>query len=246
MSGYGQFCPVAKATEVIGGRWTPLVLRELLFGSRRFNDLQRGVPLMSRTLLAHRLRQLADAGIITSIGKDRGLGYEYALTPAGEALRPVIEALSQWGQTYGQARIAPEDYDPALFAWGLRRQIDPARLPEQRFIIRFDFRNVPRRRRAFHTWWLLLDRREIDICAKDPGFQIDAVVSADIGALVRMWLGYARLAAAIRSGAVQIEGSRMACKLVENLFHPRSAASPGPAAGRCSAGNPVKFRNARI
>jgi len=82
MSGYGQFCPVAKATEIIGGRWTPLLLRELLFGSRRFNDLQRGVPLMSRTLLAQRLRQLADAGIVAAAGKDQGRGYQYSLTPA--------------------------------------------------------------------------------------------------------------------------------------------------------------------
>jgi DNA-binding HxlR family transcriptional regulator len=230
MTGYGQFCPVAKATEIIGGRWTPLVLRGLLFGSRRFNDLQRGVPLISRTLLAQRLRQLADAGIVATIEKDRGRGSEYSLTPAGEALRPVIEALSQWGQTHGQAHLQPDDYDPALFVWGLRRQIDPSSLPERRFIIHFKFRNVPRSRRAFHSWWLLLDRNHIDICAKDPGFEIDAVVSADIRVLVRAWLGYTELTAAIRSGSIQIEGSRAACRIIENLLAGSPAGSPRHAA----------------
>jgi len=181
---------------------------------------------MSRTLLAQRLRQLADAGIVAAVGKDQGRGSEYSLTPAGEALRPVIDALSQWGQTHGQAHLTPNDYDPALFVWGLRRQIDPTRLPERRFIIRFNFRNVPRSRRTFHTWWLVLDRSQVEICGKDPGFAIDAEVSADIGVLIRVWLGYDGLAAAIRSGSVQIEGNPASRGMVASLLDLQPRPSP--------------------
>ena len=143
MKGYGQFCPVAKAAEIVAERWTPLVLRELLCGSRRFNDLHRGVPLMSRTLLAGRLERLEDAGIVRSATRARGRGREYHLTAAGEELRPLIECLGEWGQRWARAQVGRGDLDPGLLMWDIHRRVNLEALPPERVVVRFDFRGVP-------------------------------------------------------------------------------------------------------
>ena len=206
MRSYGQFCPVARGAEVFAERWTPLVLRELLCGSRRFADLHRGVPLMSRALLAQRLRQLEDAGIVQSTPKTRGRGYEYALTPAGEELRPVIEDLGGWGQRWARSQLGREDLDPGLLMWDIHRRVNVDRLPERRAVVRFDFRGVPRASRCPTTWWLILQRPEVDLCLKDPGFEVDLVVHADVAALTRVWMGDVRLADMMRQGLIRLDG----------------------------------------
>jgi DNA-binding HxlR family transcriptional regulator len=207
MQGYGQFCPVAKTLELIGGRWTGLIIRELLLGSCRFNDLQRGVPLMSKTLLIQRLRELEDACLVASVSKARGRGREYRLTEAGEALRPIVENMSQWGQVHAQNRLGPEDYDPSLLLWSIRRQVNPETLAAGRCVIRFELRNVRRSRRRLDTWWLVIDRSDIDICSQNPGFEVTVVVNADIAALTRVWLGYLGLTEATGDGRIRIEGA---------------------------------------
>jgi DNA-binding HxlR family transcriptional regulator len=140
--GYGQFCPVAKAAEVIGDRWNPLVLREMLYGNRHFNDISRGVPLMSRALLVQRLKELEKAGVVVSQEKETGQGYEYLLTPAGEALRPLIEAMGVWAQQWGSEQIEPEDLDDALLMWGMRRRVNLDVVPVQKVVLQFDFRGL--------------------------------------------------------------------------------------------------------
>lgn len=206
MRGYGQFCPVAKAAEIVAERWTPLLLRELLCGSRRFADLRRGVPRMSRALLAQRLRQLEDAGIIRSTPKTRGRGREYALTPAGQELRPVIERFGEWGQRWVRSQLGREDLDPGLLMWDIHRRINVDRLPERRVVVRFDFRGVPRALRCPTTWWLILQRPEVDLCLKEPGFEVDLVVHADVAALTRVWMGDVRLADVMRQGLIRLDG----------------------------------------
>jgi DNA-binding HxlR family transcriptional regulator len=205
--GYGQFCPVAKASEIVAERWTPLVLRELLCGSQRFNDLHRGVPLMSRTLLTRRLRELEDAGVIERRESSPG-GSEYRLTPAGEELRPIIEQLGAWGHRWVRRDVEGDDLDPSLLMWDVRRRIDRAALPDRRVVVRFDLRGVPREHSAQRTWWLVLDRDEVDLCLKDPGFPVDITVDADLGALTRVWMGRLAFAEAVRSGLVHTEGQR--------------------------------------
>ena len=206
MSAYGQFCPVAKAAEIVAERWTPLVLRELLCGSRRFVDLHRGMPLMSRALLVQRLQQLEDAGIVRSTPKPRGRGREYALTPAGEELRPVIEQLGEWGQRWARSQLRREDLDPGLLMWDIHRRLNVERLPERRVVVRFDFRGMPRASRCPTTWWLVLQRPEVDLCLKDPGFEEDLVVDADAAALTRVWMGDVRLADAMRQDLIRLDG----------------------------------------
>jgi DNA-binding HxlR family transcriptional regulator len=208
MKGYGQFCPVAKAAEIVAERWTPLVLRELLCGSRRFNDLHRGVPLMSRTLLAERLEQLEHAGIVRSVPRPRGRGRDYYLTPAGEELRPLIERLGEWGQRWARAQIGRSELDPGLLMWDIHRRVNVDALPSKRVVVRFDFRGVPTIMRCPRTWWLVLERRQVDLCLKDPGYLVDIVVSADLRALTRVWMGDVRLAETVRDGLIRLDGPR--------------------------------------
>jgi DNA-binding HxlR family transcriptional regulator len=206
MKGYGQFCPVAKAAEIFAERWTPLVLRELVCGSHRFSHLHRGVPLMSRTLLAQRLAQLEDAGIVRSAARTKGRGREYFLTPAGEELRPVIERLGEWGQRWARKEVRAEDLDAGLLMWDIRRRMNTDRLPERRVVVRFDFRTLPRTVRRPPTYWLILEQPDVDLCLKDPGFEIDLAVDADLVALTKAWMGDVRLADTMRSGLVRVEG----------------------------------------
>ncbi len=204
MSGYGQFCPVAKATEVIAERWTPLVIRELLCGSHRFNDLQRGMPLISRSLLAKRLRDLEAAGVVERRRGIDGRGSEYHLTPAGEELRPIIMALGTWGQRWVRDEVSRDDLDPRLLMWDMQRSIEIDALPDHRVVVRFRFTdvigNLPR------VTWLILDRDEVDVCYRDPGFEVDLVVSGRLRVLIGVWMGDRSMASAIRAGELQVEG----------------------------------------
>ena len=206
MKGYGQFCPVAKAAEIFAERWTPLVLRELVCGSHRFSDLHRGVPLMSRTLLAQRLRQLEQAGIIRSAAKAKGRGQEYFLTPAGEELRPLIEGLGEWGQRWARSQINKDDLDPGLLMWDIHRRLNIERLPTHRVVVLFEFRGVPKAWQTLRSFWLILQRSDVDLCLKDPGFEVDLVVDADLAALTRVWMGDVRFLDAMRSKLVRLEG----------------------------------------
>ena len=206
MKGYGQFCPVAKAAEIFAERWTPLVLRELFCGSHRFSHLHRGVPLMSRSLLAQRLAQLEDAGIIRSEARTKGRGREYFLTPAGEELRAVIENLGEWGQRWARSQVRADDLDAGLLMWDIRRRLNTDRLPDRRVVVQFDFRAVPKTVRSPATFWLILEHPDVDVCLKDPGFEIDLYVNADLRALTKAWMGDVRLADAMRSGLVKVQG----------------------------------------
>lgn len=206
MRGYGQFCPVAKAAEIVAERWTPLVLRELLCGSRRFSDLHRGVPLMSPTLLAQRLEQLEDAGIVRSVPRPHGRGREYELSAAGEELRPLIDRLGEWGQRWARAQIDRGDLDAGLLMWDIHRRVNVDALPPERVVVRFDFRGAPATMRCPRTWWLVLARAEVDLCLKDPGFSVDVVVTADLRTLTRVWMGDVPMAAALRAGSIRLEG----------------------------------------
>lgn len=206
MRGYGQFCPVAKASEVIAERWTPLILRELLSGTRRFNDLQRGVPLMSRSLLAKRLRELEDAGVIEQrpSRSDRRAS-EYHLTRAGEELRSVIESLGVWGQRWVVKDVEEDDLDPSLLMWDIRRNLVPSEPPDQRVVVRFDLIGTERARAR---WWLLVDAHEVDLCMTNPGFDIDLVVEASLKGLTRYWIGRASWKELLQGGEVELSGPR--------------------------------------
>ena len=204
---FGQFCPVAVACEVFAERWTPIILRELLAGSHRFNQIQRGIPLISRPLLARRLRDLEEAGIVISTPMAAGRGRDYRLTDAGMEFRAVIEGLGMWGQRW-TVRVNPRNLDAGLLMWNIRRRIPVERLPAQRVVVRFDYRGVPAGHRSPRTYWLELDAPEVDLCVSDPGFEADLYVDADLAAMTRVWLGDLPLTSVLRSKDVRITGPR--------------------------------------
>jgi len=206
--GYGQFCPIAKAAEVICDRWTPLVLRELMVGARHFNEIAAGVPLMSRTLLAQRLRELEDAKVLARAPKRGGRGSEYALTEAGEAIRPIIEGLGMWSMRWGGADIKLGDLDDKFFPLGLRRILRLTVLGSRNLVLRLDFRGLKGSKVAQRSWWLVTTADDVDVCFKDPGYEVDATISADLSTYVRVLLGREPLASALRSGALRFDGPR--------------------------------------
>jgi DNA-binding HxlR family transcriptional regulator len=210
-TGYGQFRPIAKASEILATRWTPLILRELMGGSYSFNDIHRGMPLISRAVLVSRLRELENQGVIERRPRAVGGGREYWLTPAGEALRPVVGAIGQWGLTYPRERLKTTDLDPTLFLWVVRRRADRATLPDRRVVVRFEFSGVPANRAKFRVMWLLLERSGVDVCVKDPGFAVDLVCRGRIADFVAVYLGHVRWSDMEGKG-LSIEGDHRVAK----------------------------------
>jgi DNA-binding HxlR family transcriptional regulator len=190
-AGYKQFCPIAKGAEIVATRWTPLILRELMCGERSFNDIHRGVPLMSRALLADRLRQLEGDGIIEKRARRGGKGYEWQLTRAGDALREVVATLGRWGLIYGRDRVRTDEHDPNVLMWAMRRRVDRNALPARRIVIRFDLSGVPRSRTGARLYWLVLEPGNVDVCLKDPGYAVDVTVAGNVATLIEVYLGHA-------------------------------------------------------
>ena len=191
--GYKQFCPVAMAAELLCTRWTMVLLRELIAGSTRFNDLRRGVPKMSPTLLSQRLKELEVAGVIErrALKSEKGV-FEYRMTEAGKDLRPVVEAMGFWGQKWVEARRSLNNLDPSLLMWDMRRNLNPAPLPDRRTVIEFLYPQLPVSKRF---WWLVVEKQgEVDLCWSDPGFDVDLYVSTDLRTMTAIWMGLTTIA----------------------------------------------------
>jgi DNA-binding HxlR family transcriptional regulator len=202
MASYGQFCPVAKASEVLCERWVPLILRELMNGSERFNEIRRGVPLISTALLSARLRQLADRGVIRRVTDGRSSTYH--LTEAGWELYPIIEAMGVWGQRWSRSRYTADELDPSLLMWDMRRMLQPGGLRPDRTVVEIRFRAAPPGRSAF---WLVVDD-SIDLCLVDPGHPVDLRVTASVRSLTEVWMGDRTMHDAISNGSIQLDGPR--------------------------------------
>ena len=210
-SGFGQFCPVAVACEIFAERWTPIILRELFAGSDHFNQIHRGIPLISRALLSRRLRDLEAAGVIAKERLADHRGYRYQLTEAGKEFRPVIEALGTWGQRW-TVRVQPRNLDARFLMWNVRRRIARELLPEQRVVVCFNFASVPRSYTGPRAFWLLLERTQVEVCVDDPGFEVDLHVEADLAAMAGVWLGDLSFDSAQRAGTIKLIGPRALAK----------------------------------
>lgn len=218
---YGQYCPIAKALEVVGDRWTLLIVRDLLTGTTQFNELERGLPGISRALLAERLRRLQRLGIVERNTVDSGRSRSsYRLTRAGTELQAVIDALLVWGAAWAFESPTPEDLDPLLLLWWMRGRVCAAELPEHRVVIQFDFRGA----RA-ETYWLVLTRADTSICLTHPGFEVDMIVTADLAACFEVWLGRVELDAALADGRVAIDAAPLLVQAFPRWF-PGSLAAP--------------------
>lgn len=203
MKEYGQYCPVARACEVLGDRWTLLIVREMLAGVAHFNDLERGLPGIPRSLLSQRLNYLEQAGVVERTRRPDGRTGEYHLTAAGHELQHMVDALGTWGARWAFGDIRPTELDPALLLWMMRRRIRRRGLPSRRMTLEFRFPG------ARPEWlWLVIDRTDVSVCLKHPGFEPDLRITANLSTFYNAWLGRITFDDAVRRGAVRAEGER--------------------------------------
>lgn len=225
---------MAAAAEILTERWTLLVVRELLGGSRRFNDIHRGVPLMSSSLLAQRLRRLQRVGVIQRRPRTDGSGHEYRLTEAGEELGPLVREMGVWGRRWAQADLSQDEPDVAVLMWWLHRAVPVDALPDERVVVRFRYPASPPEKRS---WWLVLARPEVDLCLTDPGFGSDLVVRSDTRTMTAVFMGDIAIGDALRRRDLRLEGPEHLVKAFPSWMgvSPFASARPartGPAAIR--------------
>ena len=209
MKTYGQFCPLAQATQLLCERWTLIIVREFIAGSTRFSDLQKGVPLMSPTLLSARLKHLTKSGVIERTGSAGN--HCYQLTQAGNELRPVIELLGAWGHRWVKSDLNSGDLDASLLMWDIRRTVDPAVFPNHQIVIHFNFPDAPI---GASDWWLISRRGEVDLCLNDPGHDIDILITCSLKVMTSVWICEKSFDASTVNGDIVIMGDpRLTSKL---------------------------------
>ncbi|MDF0748640.1 helix-turn-helix transcriptional regulator [Marinobacter sp. 71-i] len=214
MQSYGQFCPVAKAAEILGERWTPLIIRELLCHPQSFNELRNGLPLISPTLLSNRLKTLEHRGVLRRECSEKGVAY--CVTDAGEELRTVITEMGVWGQRWARSNLAREDLDPTLLMWDIHRRLDIKHLPAGRTVIRFEF----------------------DVCLKDPGYDIDLLIHSPLNVMTGVWMGDRALHEELKSHTIRLAGDTALKESLPdwfllNVFSGVRPASDSDQGGRC-------------
>lgn len=200
MNKYGQYCPLARAAEILGDRWTLLVVRNLLCGAEHFNELERGLPGIPRALLAERLRRLQRVGVVEKMTAARGRKTTYRLTPAGCELSDVVEALTRWAARWAFGEPEPEELDPVLLLWWMRDRVFKDRLPNGQVVVEFAFREARPSR-----YWLVLSPADVSVCITHPGFEVDVVVTADLAAMYQVWVGRMSFDEALRREKIALD-----------------------------------------
>lgn len=213
MKSYGQFCPVAQALDVVGDRWTLLVIRELLSGSRRFGEILNGVRRIPRSVLVGRLEHLERAGLVRRTSGAQG--NEYDATEAARALEVIVIGLGRWSRHWAHRKIRDDELDPTLLLWDMQRRIDADAAPDELVVVRFDFRH---RERGFLRYWLKIERGRGELCMKHPGIDESVVVHTTPRTLIEVWMGHRAFAEALRSGDVSIEGPRELARALPSWF----------------------------
>lgn len=201
---YRQFCPVAMAAEIVCTRWTPLILRELFAGSTRFNDLRRGLPRISPSLLSKRLKELEAAGVVEHARAADDDGFEYRLTESGRDLQEIVFGLGFWGQRWIEAGSSLKNLDPSLLMWDMRRNLDPTPLPAGRCVIQFLYQDQTGGKR---TWWLVVENGTTDLCRIDPGFDVDLYVTTELRTMTAIWMGLTTVGDERRAGRFHLTGA---------------------------------------
>ena len=192
--GYGQYCPISRALDLLGERWTLVIIRDLLVGTTRFNDLARGLPGLSRTLLSKRLRQLEEAGLIEK------LDGEYLLTPAGRELEPVVFGLGAWGAKWVFGDPRPVELDPDILVWWMHTRLDTTQLPDRRFVLNIRFTDEHK------YFWIVVEAAGPSVCVTDPGFDVDVTLTSDLDSLYQVWLGRLPNDTALRADRLRFDG----------------------------------------
>ncbi len=213
MKDYAQYCPVALASSVIAERWTPLIVRELVLGGRRFNEIDRGLPGISRSLLKQRLDHLERKGVVDRVELGHGRGHEYHLTPAGRDLEGVIMAVGEWAVRWMFSEPEPRDVDPVTLTWWMSRRLVADEVPDDRTVVQFDYAGDDPTR-----IWIVLERGDSSVCTDPPGFESDVVVATDPVALMRVFSGITTYADALAGGAIVLTGPSRLTRALPRWF----------------------------
>ena len=206
--GYGQYCPLALAAELLCERWTLLVISRLIDGCAQFNEIHRGVPRISPSLLSQRLAELERAGLVVREPASKGKPRRYAVTAAGRELEPIIMQVAVWGQRWSRD-MTHDDLDPGFLVWSMHRRVDTARMPPGRTVIELEFTGASRDCRRF---WIVHDDGKVEMCLKDPGFEVDLRVVSDIRVFAEAWRGIRSLRAEIAAGRIRVSGAARLCR----------------------------------
>ncbi|MFC7489392.1 MULTISPECIES: winged helix-turn-helix transcriptional regulator [unclassified Knoellia] len=211
MKEYSQYCPVALASSVFAERWTPLIIRELVLGARRFNEIDRGLPGISRSLLKQRLEHLERKGVVQRVAVPAG--HEYQLTPAGRDLEGVITAAGEWAVRWMFSEPEPREVDPVTLTWWMSRRLVTTELPDHRTIVEFDYTGEDPTR-----IWMVIERRETSVCTDPPGFDNDVVVTTEPVALMRVFSGIVTYPHALADGSLALTGPSHLTRAVPRWF----------------------------
>jgi DNA-binding HxlR family transcriptional regulator len=244
--GYGQYCPLALAAELLCERWTLLVISRLLDGCTQFNQIHRGVPRISPSLLSRRLGELERAGLVTRERARKGMPRRYAVTPAGRELEPIIMQIAVWGQRWSRD-MTHDDLDPGFLVWSMSKRLDAARMPEGRTVLEFEFTGAPKDCRRF---WLLNEGGRVEMCLKHPGFEVNLLVESDLRLFVEAWRGIRDLRSEIAAGRIRVTGTNSLCRafpgwLQLSQLAPYPRKRPGRELSLARAA-PVRARDRRI
>lgn len=208
LTDYGQFCPVAKATELLGEKWMLLILRELLLGSHRYNEFQRALSRISPTLLTKRLKQLESAGIIIRKAQQGRKGHEYFLTPAGKQLAPIVEHLAIWGMRWARGQLSDDELDVEFLMWDIQRRLQLDMLPDGETVLCFIFDGLQK----FNSWWLVVHNGEVDLCTENPGKDVDLYIRTSLRNLVEIWNGDIEIKSALNKELIKTQGNKQLAK----------------------------------
>jgi DNA-binding HxlR family transcriptional regulator len=201
---YGQFCPISKAMEILGEKWTLLIVRELLMGARRYSELQRGLSQISPTMLSKRLDSLEQYGLVLKKKIISQKGYEYFPTKSCSELLPIIKSLGDWGMRWAQSNLTEKDYDVELLMLYLQRSVNPENLVGDETVIRFKFTDI----KDFPDWWMVVQDGKVDLCVNDPGKEVDIYFTTTVKTMVDVWMGWSSYRRAIANDELKIVGPR--------------------------------------
>ena len=202
MTDYGQFCPVAKATELLGERWTILILRELFLGTHRYSEFQRALSRISPSLLTKRLKQLEAAGILVRKAQQGRKGHDYFLTPVGKELAPIVEHLATWGMRWARGQLDDNELDVEFLMWDIQRRLQTDKLADGETVLCFIFDGLAN----FNSWWLVIRDGEVDLCTENPAKDVDLYIKTTLRCLIEIWNGDADIRTALNKEQIKTQG----------------------------------------
>jgi DNA-binding HxlR family transcriptional regulator len=211
---YSQFCPVSKTAEVLGEKWTLLIVRELVLGATRFSQIQRAIPRISPTVLNKRLAELQAHGVIVRKRIPEQRGFEYQLTESGRELFPLILQMAQWGMRWARSNMSDDELDVEMLMADIQRRIDPSKLPGGQTMLKFNYTDLDN----FAEWWVKISGDHVELCLDDPGYEVNVYFTATLRTMTEVWMGDLSLRKAQADGRLKIVGPSTLFRNINSWF----------------------------